>query len=255
MAITAASPTKIAVGSLYAASANEIEIGTDVETNDATTFGTAPFKAYTPGLMTVVMVVKGYQDFSTLATDSSSERTRAVAGTIVPVSVAPLGATDGNLAAFSVGLVTQTARIQAKVGDNPTMAIAFQPRGTPLVEGFVSDAGTTDRTASYNGVNAQLGAVSATQKVYANIHVLDTTGAGGTPSITPRIESDTVGFPSPVTIVTGSALTPAVGTGASSTISVAGPFTDDYFRVAFTISGTTPHLKIFAVVGVAKLTV
>jgi hypothetical protein len=253
--LAAIQPAKLAVGSLYVSSANEIELGTDVDAIDITTFGTAPFKAYTQGLMTVVMTANGYHDYSTLLPDSSSERTRGLVGSIQPVSLAPIGATDGAIAHLTVGLIQNTARIAAKIGDAPSLQLALQPRGIPLLEGFVTDPGLVDRTATFTGVNAQLGALSASQKIYANIHVLDTTGSGGTPSITARIESDNAGgFGTPATVVTGSALTPTVGTGASQHLSAAGPITDDFFRLQFTISGTTPHLKIFATIGVGKLT-
>jgi hypothetical protein len=255
MTVTAVYPAKLAVGSLYLASANEIDLGTDVDAVDVTTFGTVPFKAYTQGLVTVVITANGFHDYSTLQPDSSSERTRGLVGSIQPVSLSPLGAIDGSVAQLTVGLIQTTARISGKIGDAPGLGLVMQPRGVPLLEGFVTDSGTVDRTATYTGAIAQLGALSATQKVYANVHVLDTTGSGGTPSITARIESDNgVGFGTPATVVTGSALTPTVGTGASQHLSAAGPITDDYFRLQFTISGTTPHLKIFATIGVGKLT-
>jgi len=255
VAVAAVYPAKIAVGSLYAASANEIDVGTEVEALEANTFGLAPYKGFVAGLVTVSFTVTGFQDYSTLLPDSSAERLRAQLGAIVPVSVAPQGDTDGNVAQFTVGLIAGLARIKSPVGQIPGMELNIQPRGVPLVEGFLSSNATTARTASYNGANAQLGAVSATQEVYANVHVLDATGSGGTPSITPRIESDNAGgFGTPTTIVTGSAMTPSVGTGASQTLSANGPFTDDFFRLAFLISGTTPSLKIFGVLGVGKLT-
>jgi hypothetical protein len=166
------------------------------------------------------------------------------------VSIAPDGAVAGAYAQFSAGQVETMARYSYKTGEIPAMSIVLQPVGMPVVEGFQSDPGLVDRTASYNGTNAQIvGGVSATQKIWANVHVLDVTGSGGTITFTPRIESDTTGFPSPTTIATGTAMVVPVGTGASQTIQVLGPFTDDFYRVAVTISGTTPHSLIFAVVG------
>lgn len=250
MAITAAHPAKVAVDGFYASSTNQLRLGDKIDMIDSTTFATLPFATFVRGLKSIIIEVNGFQDFSTLLTNSSAERTRGMTGP-VPVSVAPDGAVSGAYAQFSAGQVETMARYSYKVGEIPAMSIVFQPVGMPVVEGFQSDPGLVDRTATYVGANAQLGAVTATKHVWANVHVLDNTGSGGTPTITPRIESDTVGFASPTTIATGVAMSPAVGTGSSQTISVLGPFSDDYFRVACTISGTTPHLLIFAVVGVA----
>lgn len=249
--ITPIHPAKVAAGSWYAASTNQIKLGDTVSFNDATVFGSLPYAQYVRGLKNIIINLDGFQDYSTLLPDSSSERTRGMTGPI-PVSIAPDGALAGGYAQFSVGQVETMVRFGYKAGEIPQLSIAFQPYGTPVVEGFQSDPGLVDRTATYTGANAQLGAVVATKKVWANVHVLDTTGSGGTPSITPRIESDNAGaFSSPTTIVTGTAMTPTVGTGAYQTLSVQGPFADDYFRIQCTISGTTPHLLIFAVVGVA----
>ncbi len=237
MAITANHPAKVAVDDLYAASTTKIM------------FATIPYAAYVRGLKQVIINIDGFQDFGTLTADASMERTRGMTGP-APVSIAPDGAVAGGYAQFSAGQVEAMSRYDYKTGEIPAMSIVFQPVGMPVVEGFQSDPGLVDRTASYNGANAQIvGAVTATQKIWANIHVLDTTGSGGTVTVTPRIESDTVGFASPTTIATGTAMVVPVGTGAAQTIQVLGPFSDDYFRVAVTISGTTPHSLIFAVVG------
>lgn len=253
MAVIADYPAKLAVGSLYVSSANEIMMGDRAAMNDASDFGHYPYAAFAQGLKTVTLAVNGWQDYSTLTSISTAERTRDLTGPVA-ISCSPLGAVAGAYATFSVGIVDTMARREAQVGQIPRLALVFQPTGIPLVQGFVSDPGTTDRTGTYTGTGAQLGALSATQRIYANIHVLDTTGSGGTPSITPRIESDNAGgFGTPTTVVTGTAMTPTVGTGASQTISALGPLTDDFFRIQCTISGTTPHLLIFAVIGIAKL--
>jgi hypothetical protein len=74
-------------------------------------------------------------------------------------------------------------------------------------------------------------AVGTTARLWAALHVT----AGTFTNLVVTIESDTVGFPSPTTVLTFSTVS-AVGW---QFISVAGPITDDYFRAKVAISTGT----------------
>lgn len=121
----------------------------------------------------------------------------------------------------------------------------------PVARGALMHPPGTARTATGSGTIVDLSTVGATfpagKGLYATLHVLSATGT--TPSITARIETaTTVGFASPTTRIT---FDPATGLGGQRKV-VAGPITDQYARVAWTISGTSPSFLFVAAVGTAN---
>lgn len=86
-------------------------------------------------------------------------------------------------------------------------------------------------SSSSNGTARQLGAVSATQKLYATVHCL--TQVGSTLDVVIQSD-DNGGMSSPVTRGTFTQIT---GIGAQWLTPVNGAITDDYWRVNYTISG------------------
>jgi len=165
------------------------------------------------------------------------------ANAAVPISVCPATAADGALAWVSQYNETNY-QLGGAVGDVAPWSLTG--KGTwPLARGQVL-ANPTARTATGTGTALQLGAVSATQKLYVAAHFFSV--AGTTPSCTIAIQSDNaVGFPSPATVTTLTAQT-AIG---SQIVRVAGPITDDWYRVSFTISGTTPSFLFAVTAGIA----
>lgn len=110
--------------------------------------------------------------------------------------------------------------------------------------GFVSENGQTARTASGNGAGLQLGAVSATQSLYAVLIV--PAAAGGTLDVV--IESDdNGGFTTPVTRIT---FTQVTTSAIAYYASVAGAITDTFFRARWTIAGGGPSYNLIAGIGI-----
>lgn len=90
--------------------------------------------------------------------------------------------------------------------------------------------------AGGNGTIFQVGAVSAAQKAYAalNIRALTT---GGSPSFTCKIQSAAaIGFASPTDRITFAAASAVGGQWATP---LAGPITDQYWRIVFTLTNIT----------------
>lgn len=102
-----------------------------------------------------------------------------------------------------------------------------------LISGFVGEDGDTPRTASGNGAEVLVGAVSATQSLYAALHCINLSADSGTPTLDIEVESDTTGFPSATSRIAFTQLTAA----GSEWKSVVGAITDTYFRVKWTIAG------------------
>ena len=119
----------------------------------------------------------------------------------------------------------------------------------PVTHGRLLHPKGTARTATGVGTAFQVGALLATKRMYCTLHVLSISGTA-TPTITVRLESDNaVGFPSAVTQTTFTAMT-AIG---SQTATVAGALTDDWWRPAWTITGTNPSFLFVVAVGIGPL--
>lgn len=104
------------------------------------------------------------------------------------------------------------------------------------------------RTSTSNGTGHQLGAVGSGEKLVAGIHF---TGRSGTsPTFDVEIESDTVGFASPTTRITFDQETDV--TSGSQIKTASGPITDDYYRAAYTLGGTSPSSRIVVSLAILK---
>lgn len=135
----------------------------------------------------------------------------------------------------------------------------YQPLGADVGElaGFQLNAGCSDgalirgtlmelstQSASGNGTGRQLGAVSATQRVYAALHVLSVS-AGDTIDL--KIQSDdNAGFSSPTDRITFSQAS-AVGAQFGS---LAGAITDDYWRAVWTLGGASISIRFAVAIGI-----
>lgn len=115
----------------------------------------------------------------------------------------------------------------------------------PLVRGWSLHNYTTARTATGSGTAVLGSAVTSDQALYCALHVLSVSGTSS-PTLTVRVQSDTVGFPSATTVATFTA-----ATGLTNEFKrIAGPITDTYFRADWTISGTDPSFLFVVTIGV-----
>ena len=116
----------------------------------------------------------------------------------------------------------------------------------PLVRGFVLEPGTTARVATGAGTGFVVGAASASQYIYACLHVFSAV-AGNTLDVI--VEADADG-----NFAAGAAtkFTFAQATGITSQFiaRVAGAEAKTYYRVSWTIGGATPSFKFACVVGI-----
>jgi hypothetical protein len=111
----------------------------------------------------------------------------------------------------------------------------------PLARGVIAHPPGTARTSTGTGTAFLLGAVSATQQLYATLHVLSLSGT--TPTITVKVQSDNN---SNFTERDRPADVHRSDRRSGQVLRVAGAITDDWFRVSYTISGTNPVI-LFAV--------
>lgn len=121
---------------------------------------------------------------------------------------------------------------------------SVEAQGTEkLIRGIVAETGV--KTATVTGTARNLGAVTASQKLYAVMHVIAASGTSPTLDVT--IESDDAsGFASPVTRITFAQAT-AIGAQWKE---VAGAISDTWYRPVITIGGTTPSFTIALLLGI-----
>ena len=230
----------------------EIDLSTDLmaialnygsELQDSTTFGTLT-RTRKGGLKTVQAQVEGY--FNTSNSDPKMFSTIGVADN--PMTLAPIAGADGerafaflvNQGEYSPGgalgeMVKFSASGEASGGDSGLI------KGTILLNASAV-------TATADGTAAQLGAVSAAQKVYAALHVISASGTS--PTLDVIVESDDVeGFGgTPETRITFAQAGAATSEWATP---VAGAITDDWWRIGYTIGGTdTPTFTFVVFVGI-----
>lgn len=164
-----------------------------------------------------------------------------------PISVAAEGSAVGDVGYFFNAVLGELTSGES-VGEVNKYSIGAGAQGK-LIRGVLAhNARETAETASGNGTTIQLGAVGSSQSLYAVIHVLESSGTGDQ-TLDVIIQSDDgAGMASPITALT---FTQATTSGTSELLELAGPTTDDYFRVNFTIAGSgSPSFKFVVFFGV-----
>lgn len=151
----------------------------------------------------------------------------------------------------AVGWLTQALQADYKILGAPGDVAPWEANASTtgaIARGVVLHPPGTARTTTGNGTGVQHVAVSASQYLYANLHVLSVSGTS-TPTLTVTVQSDSDNtFASPTTQISFTAAT-AVGGQALRT---AGPITDTWYRVAFTISGVDPSFLFLVTLGVSN---
>ncbi|MER6834245.1 hypothetical protein ABT320_09635 [Streptomyces cellulosae] len=232
-----------AAGVDLTSASNKIELSTEVEDKEATNYASQGWKEVLGGLASAELSGEGQWE----AGDPSKvdDGAWSTLGGVGPWSVsANNAAAVGNLAYLMKAL-----RADYKVGESVGEVAPWTSTAKsswPLVRGQFAHPPGTARTATGTGTGLELGAVTAGQRLYAALHVLST--AGTTPSLTARVESsDDDTFGSPTTRLTFDA---AAGAGGQILRTDGTAITDTWWRIAWTITGTTPSFLFAASLGI-----
>lgn len=215
-----------------------LEIGYDE--NDDTVFQDTA-RSITGGLAFTRLVGSG---FVTIGNGNVHEVLRSNVNVAnVPVTVSPDGGDDGDYAEFFLSK-TLSYQTLGQVGQIMPFTFNAHGQGTPSIKGTILGVGSKASTA--NGTARQLGAVSATQRLYAALHVISVSGVS--PTLDVVIASDNASnFPSGTTRITFAQKTAA----GHEWLSVAGAITDDWWRAQWTIGGSSsPTFDVVIVAGI-----
>jgi hypothetical protein len=198
------------------------------ETKDKTTFRNSGARKKRTGLLTAAFSMNGFTDLSEdgqdahLFTAYSGRSSRVITVGNDETEGQPCVMMQGLTAAFNPGGGGPVGELSA------FSANGVSSDGTGAMRGALLLEQTAVSTTGAKGTGVQLGAVSATQYLYASLHLLGTAGT----SITAVIESDdNSGFTTATTRCTFSSLTAADGYWATP---AAGAITDDWYRLRVT---------------------
>ncbi len=231
-----------AVGADLTSSSNKAELSAEVEEKDVTVYTSNGWKESMGGLASSEIDAEGFWE----AGDPSKVDDAAWSnlGGNGPWTVAPLGASVGDLA-YTTKALQSEYKLLGAVGDIAPWS-AKASGSWPMARGQIAHPPGTARTSSGTGTSINLGAVAAGKRLYASLHVLSV--AGTTPSLTVEIEGDTAtGFSTPVTYLTFNAAT-AISGQILRTDGTA--ITDSWWRVKWTVSGTTPSFMFAVAFGI-----
>jgi hypothetical protein len=231
-----------AVGADLSGNSNKIELSAEFEDKDRTNYRSGGWKEVVGGLGSAEISGEGQWE----AGDPSrvDDASWAALGGLGPYTACPTDSVVGALAYFTRGMRANFAFGDA-VGEIAPWTGTVKS-SWPLVRGQIAHPPGLARTADGTGQVLALGPVAARKRLYAAVHVLS--AAGTTPSITCRVESDdSAGMVSPTTRLT---FDPAGAEGGQVARTDGAAITDTHYRLAWTITGTTPSFMFAAALGI-----
>lgn len=218
---------------------NSVNLNYQAEMKDDTVFGTAGTRSNKPGLKQVSL--QGNIFWDATIDEPRYDRIGAVREVF---TVSNLGQTVGDVGYICRGVDGSYNPLTGEVGELVMAQLDMHSANTQLARSVVGATGT--KIATGTGTGIQLGAVGANSRLYAALHAIDPV-TGTLPTLDVTIESDdAIGFPSPTVRATFTQMT---ARGAQWT-EVAGPITDDWWRVVWTIGGTLPSFPILVSFGI-----
>jgi len=230
--------TKIYYSSLDASGySNHLETATSVDDEEVTTFSSGGYKARVGGVFDTTTTATMFWQAGDLSQPDDVLFNNLGTST-QPLSLIPTGGVVGDLA-----YLTKVLDSSIKPGADHGKVLTTDANWLgeqPMARGQVFHPNGTARTATGNGTGIQLGAVSATQRFYSNLHVLGYTDGSMTVKIQSSVDNT---FASPTDRIIFTASTALSGQSSN----VLGAVTDTWWRATWTISGGSTHSFLFAV--------
>lgn len=218
---------------------NRVGLTYAAELLDATVFGDATRKRV-GGLKVVTLEHGGFWNDADDGVDEQYWSRLGLSDEVMTLS--PDGGAEGALAYTFKSVLGEYAP-----GGQLGELLAFTVRGEGrdvLVRGTVMVNGTKTTTGA--STSRQLGSVGSSQRVYASLHVLAVSGTNPTLDVTVRSD-DNQGMTSPTTRIT---FPQETAIGAAWGAPAAGPISDSWWEVAWTLGGTNPSFTFVVVVGI-----
>ena len=237
---------KILIGGCdLSADSNQVTVAVSAKMLNNTVFGMTA-ESNRAGIVTSKVDIAGFWDIVATGNPDGLDNTifAALGTNDQLLTVFANGYTEGTSTDKGISLLTTLASydaIDGKHGDLLGFKSSIQCRGLPLRSVPLKDATAAMITATGNGTKYQVGAVGATQFLYAGLHVLAYQGTSPTLAVTIQSDADaSAGGES--TRITFNTVNGA--TGAQYATPVAGSITDTFWRATYTIGGSaTPGFR------------
>lgn len=221
---------------------NQISLNMAVEDQENTTFGGGGYRSRIGGLKNVDADLSGYWQSATLdAVDPQMISALGVADRVVTMS--PTGVATATAYLFQAGQFSY--EMFGSIGEVTPFSVSMMgSNGVGLVRGQIAKAKGSVAATGATGSGVNLGAVGASQYLYATLHVFGTPGT----TITAVVESDdNAGFTSATTRITFGPITAAGGTWG---VRVAGALAETHYR--FRITAITGTFTIAGAIGIGS---
>jgi hypothetical protein len=204
---------------------------------DATVFG-ATTKINAPGPKSIALTASGWGNFAAAAQDAEAFGN---VGLSTPAAILMIPATAGAaVVEMDLAYFFQAAFAKYTIGGAYGGLLPFAltaehgQSGYPLIRGYVGEPGTVQRAAGGNGTGSNaLGALSAQQNLYAALCITQSSGGNLVVKVQSAVLNTFAGATDRITFST--VTTP----GSQVATRVAGPITDTYWRVLWTLSAGT----------------
>lgn len=225
-------------------STNKVEVMAEKPEVVVTTFGSGGWEELLAGIGAASFAVEGF--FEAGDPTMPDDAAWAALGEVEAWTVCPVDGSAGAVAFFTKALEGNYMPLQGGVGDAASFTAAAKS-SWPFVRGVVGQPPGSPITADGNASGYQLGAVPNGKSLYASLHVLSVAGTG-TPTLSVSVESDdNASFTSAIERI---AFDDATAVGAQIARLTA-PLTDDYYRVSWTVTGTSPSFLAIVALGIA----
>lgn len=234
--------------------ANQVEIAGSLDAKNATTFGSVDaagrlWMDNLGGLLNAELSASGFWEAGSAS--FVDDDMWANFGGVGPWSTSgPGGDVSEGAPAYLLNALRTSYSALGQVGEIAPFSGAATSTGS-FAKGATLLTPSTARTVTGTGAVVNLGAVPAGKAMRAALHVVSI--AGTTPTFAAILQSAAaVGFASPTTRATFQVVNGAAGTRSAEYVSSAvGPITDAFWRISFTITGTTPSYIAWATAGIA----
>jgi hypothetical protein len=220
---------------------NEISLNTSVDDLDATTFGGGGYRARKGGLRTVESSLAGFWESATLdAPDPQIFTNIGTADRVVTMAYDDAETSTAYM--FQAGKFSYDmfGEVGALTPFNVSM-MGTNPVG--LVRGQVTKAKANVSATGATGTGVNLGNVSASQYLYATLHVFS---AGTTITVTVQSD-DNAGFTTPTTRITFGPITTVGGTWG---VRLAGALAETHYR--FNVTAITGTFSVAGAIGIGS---
>jgi hypothetical protein len=225
---------------------NSVQLSYNAAMLDATTMGMTT-KANIAGIKDAKIDAAGFMAAPSATDLTDGQLFSNVGLSTIPVSLMPTNANVEGSIAYLMSAAQPDYSIGTSHGAMAPYKFSAVPGslGYPLVRGYVLEPGTVARTASGNGTGVVVGAASATQRIFAALHVVSVSASDTLDLI---IESDAdgnfaAGQTTRFTFTQATAIT-------SQFMMLAGPVTDTYWRASWTLAGSGISIQFAVVLGI-----